>query len=405
LCSRPEETDEMANKRPSTQFVTPHALAQHWPRRSSAPSVFTAFVRSLEGEQTPDADLFHDAWHGLRALLVSEMKRRGVWQSPPRYLGVCGWERWDAEEPQADPWERTSALGELVADGYAFIFVDRLPGLKRQLAEKPDIDGLVLLDVRHFLLERQKAHDPLGFRIFELLQEAVTGAVAQGDLHVLGGDRRVRNDTLLAFAPTVELPSPLPPLEDVAMRWNDELLPALVTARSRRQAAVVRELRRRLLELPRQGIAAFRFRDLLDPLKSDARLRWAALFGEGEEPGDGAQARIAGSRPAVAALESAVESRQSFEHLTHCVAAAIPCVETDSRTREQLSALWQYLRRRNERGEEPDPEAAGETHPSFRELSRHLGIPRQRFPALFATLRQLVSRCRTGGRVRGTAAG
>ena len=102
--------------------------------------------------------------------------------------------------------------------------------------------------------------------------------------------------------------------------------------------------------------------------------------------------------------ESAVESLQSFEHLTHCVAAIIPCVEADSRTRGQLSTLWQYLRRKNERGDEPDQEAAEEAHPSYRQLSQRLGIPRQRFPLLFATLRQLVSRCRTGGRVRGTAA-
>ena len=397
----------MTRSRPSTQFATPHSLAQHWTRRSSSPSVFTAFVRSLEGERTPDADLFHDAWHGLRALLASEMKRRGLWQTPPRYLGVCGWERWDSEAPQAVPWDRASALGELVADGYAFIFVDRLPSLKKQLAGKPDIDGLVMLNVRHFLHERQKAHDPLGFRVFELLQEAIAGAIAQGDLHVLGGDRRVRNDTLLGFTPAGELPSPPPDLADladVAMRWNDELLPDLVTARSRRQAAVVQELRRRLLELPRQGIAAFRFRDLLDPLKSDARLRWAALLGSAEEKGGGGEAGEAGRGPAPRCPESAVESRQSFEHLTHSVAASIPCVEADARTRGQLSTLWQYLRQKNERGDEPDPEAAGDAHPSFRELSRHLGIPRQRFPALFAALRQVVSRCRAGGRVRGTPA-
>jgi hypothetical protein len=51
----------MLKKRPSTYFVTPHSSAQRWPRRSSQPSVFTAFVRCLQGERTPDADLFHDA--------------------------------------------------------------------------------------------------------------------------------------------------------------------------------------------------------------------------------------------------------------------------------------------------------------------------------------------------------
>src|SRR4029077_4790088 len=256
----------MAKRRPSTRFVTPHSSAQHWPRRTGMPSVFTAFVRSLQGEQTPDADLFHDAWHSLRAVLANEMKKRWLWQSPPRCLGVSGWERWDAEEPKVG-LRPPGALGELVADCYAFIFVDRLQSLKRHLAEKPEIDGLVLLNIRHFLHERQKAHDPLGFQIFELLQTAVAEAVASGSLHVLGGDGKVRNDTLLGFAPTAE-PRPVSlEMDTIATRWNDELLPALITSRSRQQTVAVERLLRQLLELPRDGVEAFRFRDLLEPLK------------------------------------------------------------------------------------------------------------------------------------------
>src|SRR3954466_3960698 len=137
----------MLKRRPSTHFVTPHSSAQRWPRRTGTPSVFTAFVvRGLRGERTPDADLFHDAWHGLRAALAGEMKKRGLWQSPPSYLGACGWESWDSEAPQGSgPARAQSALGELVADCYAFVFVDRLQSLKRHLQDKPDIDGLVLL--------------------------------------------------------------------------------------------------------------------------------------------------------------------------------------------------------------------------------------------------------------------
>src|SRR5689334_551606 len=207
----------MLKRRPSTRFVTAHSSARHWPRRTSLPSVFTAFVGGLQGERTPDADLFHDAWHGLRAALVGEMKKRGLWQSPPCYLGAYGWESWETEGSQ-------SALGELVADCYAFIFVDRLQSLKRQLQDKPDIDGLVLLDVRHFLHERQRVHDPLGFRVFELLQAAVEEAISCGALHVLAGDRKIRNETLLGFDPAAELQSTAADLEPIVLRWNDELM-------------------------------------------------------------------------------------------------------------------------------------------------------------------------------------
>ncbi|MFL6259797.1 MAG: hypothetical protein ACJ76Y_08810 [Thermoanaerobaculia bacterium] len=362
----------MLKKRPSTQFVTPHSSAQRWPRRTSAPSVFTAFVRGLQGARTPDADLFHDTWHGLRAALVQELKRRGLWQSPPAYLGACGWESWDSEAPPGSgPARAQSALGELVADCYAFIFVDRVQSLKRHLEEKPDIDGLVLLNVRHFLHERQKVHDPLGFRVFELVQAAVEETVASGDLHVLAGDRKIRNDTLLGFHPAAE---PLATPADwtrVALRWNDELMPDLVTAQTRRLAAVVRRLRELLLELPQAGVEAFRLKDLLDPLKRDARGRWAALLEEGEEG-----AGVGGSG-------------QSFEHLARRVSASIERLEADPRTRTQLMTLWHHLWRQH--GEEGQ-EAGRPT--SYRQLGQRLSIPRERLPALFDLLRQIVPRPR-----------
>jgi hypothetical protein len=369
----------MLKRRPSTHFVTPHSSAQRWQRRTSMPSVFTAFVRCLQGERTPDADLFHDAWHGLRAALVCEMKKRGLWQSPPCYLGAYGWESWDSEAPQG-------ALGELVADCYAFIFVDRLQSLKRQLEEKPDIDGLVLLNIRHFLHERQRAHDPLGFRIFEMLQAAVEEAVASGALHVLAGDKKIRNDTFLGFDPAAELPSTPPDLEPIVLRWNDELMPALITARTRQQAAVVRQLRECLLELPQRDIEAFRFKDLLDPLKRDVRGRWAALLGEGEK-GSAAPSPDAVQVSAPGLPGSNVESRQSFEDLTHCVSASIDGMEADSRTRSQLKTLWSYLwRQHGEEGQE------AVRPPSYRQLGQRLKIPRERLPVLFALLRQLVPR-------------
>jgi hypothetical protein len=392
----------MVKRRPSTHFVTAHSSAQHWPRRTSMPSVFTAFIRCLQGERTPDADLFHDAWHGLRAALANEMKKRGLWESPPCYLGAYGWERWDSEAPRADTQaqgsgttrEQVSALGELVADCYAFIFVDRLQSLKRHLQDKPDIDGLVLLNIRHFLHERQRAHDPLGFRIFELLRAAVEDAISSGALYILAGDKKIRNDTLLGFNPAAELPPTTHDWEQIVLRWNDELMPGLITARTRQQTAVVQQLRGCLLELPQRDIESFRFKDLLDPLKRDARGRWAVLLGE-EEKGS---APSPDAVPAPVPPESSVESQQSFEDLSRCVSTSIDRMEVDSRTRAQLTTLWQHLWQQHgeecqEAGhDEPTLGKSGKRPPSYRQLGQRLNISRERLPLLFALLRQLVPR-------------
>src|SRR5215470_18589921 len=150
----------MKGNRHAIGFGSARFPVQPW-RRSTTPSVFTAFLRSQQGEETPDADLLHDAWNGLQAMLGGELKRRGLWHGPPRYLGVYGYEKWDAEVTVGDPmsyaWCTTrapqSALAELVADCWAYIFLDRMRSLKRHLEEKGNIDGLVLRNVRNFLHE------------------------------------------------------------------------------------------------------------------------------------------------------------------------------------------------------------------------------------------------------------
>jgi len=353
------------------------------------PSVFTAFVRSQQGAETPDATLLHDAWNGLQAALGGELKRRGLWYNPPCYVGVYGYERWDAEETVGDPmshaWCYTrapqSALAELVTDCWAYIFSDRMHSLKLQLKDKENIDGLVLRNVKNFLHERQREHDPVGFRVFERLKDALADAVARQTLYVLGGDPRIRNNTVLGFEPAAAEGLRLLSLDftPIVVRWNDELLPGLVTGRGRQEAAVLERLEQLLLELPRRGISCFRFKDLVDPMKNDARQRWAAFLAREDAAG---------------MVESgAVESRQSFEHLTRCVSASIARLEVDPRTRGYLAALWDFLQHQNGDG---TPEGSL----SHRQLSQRLQIPRERIPMLFTALKQLVARCRLAGTAR-----
>jgi hypothetical protein len=360
------------------------------------PPLFTRFVLSCA--EAPDEQLALAVWERLREILEHELKRRGLWLSPPSYLGIYGWPNWAG--PAGEP---AAALEELVAECYAFIFVDRLGRLQAQLQAKPNIEGLVLLNVRHFFLERQKEHDPLGFRVFEMLRAAVREAIAAGEIFVLAGDPEVRNGTLLGFAataPAEALPTRLGPL---LAHWNDELLPDLVLARGRRQGAVWRKLRDLLRGLERHGIAAFRFRDVLDPLKSDTRRRWAALLEESAE--EGAAEGVAASRAPRAVLpDTPFESRQSLEKLTRYVSAALRRSPLEARTREYLALLWQYLRLATGTAEEGDAaerlaaDLAEEERLSHRRLAQVLGIPRERLPGLFATLRQWVAEAQAKAR-------
>ncbi len=139
----------------------------------SKDSVFTRFLRNLEPERPLERENrdFDEVWTALRRLLVSELKRRSLWSLPPAFLGIYGCVTW------ADP----DAVEELVADCFVFTFAERFRSLKAQLRTKPDIEGLVLRNVRNFLHETQRRHDPVGFRVFTVLRSAVRNALSAGD--------------------------------------------------------------------------------------------------------------------------------------------------------------------------------------------------------------------------------
>lgn len=390
--------------------------------------MYTEFVRMLmAGGEPLDERAFADLWTALRAALRAELRRRGLASSPPSYLGIYGWTGWEevmragngggmADARWRQPG-REDALEELAAGCYSFIFVDRLRSLAAQLRVKPDVEGLVLLNVRHYVHELQRQHDPLGYRIFAVAREAVRLALARGDLQVAAGDPRLRNDTLLAFGVAVGVGgggagSSAPPeaqVQELVRGWNDRLLPDLVTAHGQAQEAVAEKLSRCLPDLRRQGIVSFRFKELIDPLKSDVRSRWAVLLqqaGRWAEAGAGADGAVQGASCPVARPDLELEERAGFTGLASCVAEAVDRLDTDARTRGYLMTLWGFLSASAAQDLEggggalaAGPGGAGlddgeGTAPSHRKLARLLGIPRERLPELYQTLGLLVQACR-----------
>lgn len=356
---------------------------------------FTEFVRQLPGEAA--GTLARAVFDQLRFLLSNELKRRGLWDSPPSYLGVPDGVRWNRGlEAQG----QGSALEELTAECFAFIFVDRLQSLRAQLKIKTSLDGLIVLNVRHFLLERQRAGDPLGFKVFEMLQGAVRDALAKGELRVVAGDPQVRNETILGFDTDVEPESLAEDLAPIVARWNDSLMPELVTANGRQHVEMKARLRDLVVGLRGHGVRAFRFRDVVEPLKRDARGRWGALLPrhggreiwEPSPKGRGPAEPVGKDQP--------VDQELGFRQLKRCVSATIEEIPADPRFRAYLSTLWRFLAAQAG-GEDPDlgipllEEEDGVL--SHRKLAQHLEIPRDRIPELFATLRQIVVRCQEVG--------
>jgi len=382
--SRPESTDTTSSSR-------------HLPITGDAEDLvsqeFTDYVRSLSPTgDPPDAKSFERLWEALRVAVRREIKRRGLWESPPSYLGVYGWGSWQTAEragAERSPAVRQSdALDELIADCYSYVFITRLRSLRRLAAVNPTIDGVVVRSIRNFLHDTQRSQDPLGFRIFKVLRAALKRLLGKGRLHILSGGPKIGNETIFGFradaAPSLA--------EGVELRefiqpWNDALLPELVTARGEEEEAIVEELANRFAELPAQGIGVFRFRELIDPFKSDVRARWAALS-EWEEGETGLEEGEDQLLHVVRLLQpdTGVEDRDAFRKLAAAVDDELERLEVRRGTRRHLTTLWQFLRTFA-------VEAAEDQPPSHRKLSAVLNIPRDRFPGLYATLGEVIGRC------------
>src|SRR5262245_54742736 len=355
---------------------------------SAVGSVFTEFVRVLEPGAEPPESVFDRLWISLKTALAAEVRRRGLWEAPPSYLGVLG----------SSSWETAEALEELAAECFSFIFVDRLRGLKAQLGSKPSVDGLVFVNIRHFVHDLQRKHDPLGYRVFELLHEAVRRLLAAGGLQVWRCARRVRNATRLGFGPPRPVAeAPANQLREAVDSWVDEMLPDIVLARAGGVETLLLKLGAQLASLRDEGVEAVRFKSLVDPLKSAVRARWAAALESGDgftmdEPVDAeGRALVARLRP-----HSGFEERQSFDRLVACVQARIDALVEPARDKVYLTRLFACLVRYADDAEPVTSGPPWDELPSQRRIARLLDIPRDRLRVVYQELGRLFHDC--GGR-------
>jgi hypothetical protein len=350
--------------------------------------LFTSFLRDLEpgGPLEPENGDFDEVWAALRLRLVGELTRRSLWSLPPAYLGIYGSAAWD------DP----DAVEELVADCFVFVFAERFRSLKAQLRYKPNVEGLILRNVRNFLHETQRRHDPVGFRVFTVLRNAVRGALSAGELQVIAGSPAVRHDTVLAFRPgtSPEEAAGSDELRQHVLTWNDDLLPDLITARGWDVRQVTARLTQHLGGLAAEGIRAFRFHDLVGALRQDARARWRAVWVHSPE---GIPPRL--EKDGFAAVARLVELpdedvRESLHQLLACLERSIERIaEPPARSRDYLRRLLMFLK--SHAADAPEERGApGRGLPSHRQLAQLLAIPRERLPDLFRTLGDLAEACR-----------
>lgn len=387
MMKRIQPSENKPIPRASANDAVGDGARRHRRRRSGKrlQGAFTRYVVEIARRGEATAEGLENLWQALSAATIRELRRRSLWTSPPSYLGVCGWRSWWERSP--GPGRTASALDELVIDCFSEIFVKRLPRLLNQLEVKPEIDGLVFIYLRNYIHDRRKAHDPMGFRLFQTLRMAVRQAVAAGELFVVAGDSKILNGTVVATRPDEARRPAADPrrLRSIVERWNDELFPGIMRVKGTERQILIGRLRDRFRELEAHGARVFRFKDLIDSLKRDVRARWAALFelerGESvlEESKEGLATVVRLIRP-----DERLEERESFATLVARVADRLDRLDAPVKTRRYLRALWSFL---GSFASDDNLEAL----PSNRKLSDLLAIPRERLPGLYDTLRAVVA--------------
>ncbi|MCH9650740.1 MAG: hypothetical protein K0U98_21095 [Deltaproteobacteria bacterium] len=353
------------------------------PSRPPEGGELTAYFRQLGDRlDATSGPAWEEFWGALQGALRRELHRRGLWESPPRFVGIEAAETWGGE-----------ALEELAVECYTFL-MQRLRALHQHLKVKSNIDGLVILNIRHFLYERQKRCDPLGFRVFDIARAAVRRAADTGALHIAGGSSRIENATLLEPTGGEKrgeiLVATSGCFQDRCQSWVDSLMPDFVLARGRQRRDIEEQLADFFGSLDGREYGAFPFKVLVDALKAAVRVRWNAVWAHEQDEATGSQRE--GPQPrllssALAFPQLSFEDEESFRALAGRVTEAVESAPGTVRQRDYLLKLWDFLRTSS-----ADPGIVA--IPSRRRTAARLGIPRYLLPELYGQLGRILESCR-----------
>ncbi len=313
------------------------------------------------------------AWRKLRSIVIGVLRRRGLWSTPPRYLGIEDQENWsfsDFDPGLPETLSRYSAIDHLTIDCLICI-QERCDAY---LAKGRNIDALIATIVNQVIHEKQRLHDRLGFRAFSALRGAVRLLLEGGKLFLCAGDNTVNNTTVLGFSSRGSQSSPaeLPP---EVRTWDDDILSGILFRRLDR--ANLRQLGESVRSLRKVGIETFRFKNALDRFRNDLRRLNRGIW---QHQPEAAELELPGAR---------FEEREFKHKVQECVARRLPGtargIGMRARTVEHLKKLWGLALCR------PPERDAGRF--SAYQLEEILGIPRKKVPRLIETLRRIVMEC------------
>ena len=223
-------------------------------------SRFAQYLKEFDSNPPPEELL-----NLLAQFLHAEMRRRGLWMAPPKWLGVeyLGVNSWNS-----DP----DAFTDLLFDCYVYIF-KRLKSLRNQLEahDKINIDGLIALNIKHFLTEKQSYENPQGYAIGSNVKTAVLFAI---DNQILTTNtEKLGKETVLTFS-SASSQNPISEKTLLSVLRCQTDLPKVRDSLLTKSQSAVKKINEIIGQLAENGITSFRYSDLMKMTKEEVQSGW-----------------------------------------------------------------------------------------------------------------------------------
>jgi hypothetical protein len=216
--------------------------------------------RYLEGA---DADVALLA--GLADLIRIRLQRSGMWCHPPDYFGYSEYHSW------SEAFSGDDLTPAPVCDFFLEEVVPEQDFLLKTVLAGNTIEALLGQKVKWFLTDRQRKHEPVGYRVFGNLVATVKAMIDDGiaaSTNLVRG--KVRNPTVIRLGASAHGP-PAHADELAQVIARDPDWPPVLLRLSKLGRGAQRLLRERLDQFPAAGVVAFQVGEFGALLKARVR--------------------------------------------------------------------------------------------------------------------------------------
>lgn len=319
----------------------------------------------------------------IETMLKKELKRRGIFSIWPQVLGYP-----DFSSPKS-PKDKKDFLHSLILESYAHAVIDYYDALKEKSLIAESIDGMVVINIKRFITARQRSHDPVGFAVYKNLSDVLRVLCEKGLCSFEPDDELPTKITVVRFG-KVQKKNALTQanMEDLLKgdpAWSG-LLMNLAHVQRRKLSEPLKGVKKTLANLlhsvVHKGVNEFRFIDLLDFLKTEARSVSSTVVMD--------TSTIESLAGLDALSKDIVEDAEFFIKLEKQVFAAINRQHKQKTVKKRLALLWREAAAFLISGN-------GETI-NVAELARIIGIPAKQAYKDWPIIKGLVEKeCRKMG--------